>query len=130
MAMRVLFIGDVVGPRAVDWLASRLPGLRAEHAVDLAVVNAENCGADAASMTVEAVEQLLAAGADVITGGNHAFEGAEVEAVLGHERVLRPLNVSERWTDRSPRSSARTHTSRRCRCTCSWAARLWSPRWG
>ncbi len=95
MAMRVLFIGDVVGPRAVDWLACRLPGLRAEHAVDLVVVNAENCGADAASMTVEAVEQLLAAGADVITGGNHAFEGAEVEAVLRHERVLRPLNVGD-----------------------------------
>jgi 2',3'-cyclic-nucleotide 2'-phosphodiesterase len=93
--MRVLFIGDVVGPRAVDWLAGRLPGLRTEHAVDLAVVNAENCGADAASMTVEAVQRLLAAGADVITGGNHAFDGAEVEAVLAHERVLRPLNVGE-----------------------------------
>jgi calcineurin-like phosphoesterase/predicted enzyme related to lactoylglutathione lyase len=93
--MRVLFIGDVVGPRAVEWLAERLPGLRAEHAVDLAVVNAENCGADAASMTVVAVERLLAAGVDVITGGNHAFDGAEVEAVLAHERVLRPLNVGE-----------------------------------
>ncbi len=93
--MRVLFIGDVVGPRAVEWLAERLPELRAEHAVDLAVVNAENCGADAASMTVEAVERLLAAGADVITAGNHAFDGAEVEAVLTHERVLRPLNVGE-----------------------------------
>jgi metallophosphoesterase (TIGR00282 family) len=93
--MRVLFIGDVVGPRAVDWLASRLPSLRAEHGVDLAVVNAENCGVDAASMTVEAVARLLAAGADVITGGNHAFDGAEVEAVLAHERVLRPLNVGE-----------------------------------
>jgi metallophosphoesterase (TIGR00282 family) len=93
--MRVLFIGDVVGPRAVEWLAERLPGLRAEHGVDLTVVNAENCGADAASMTVEGVERLLAAGADVITGGNHAFDGAEVEAVLTHERVLRPFNVAE-----------------------------------
>jgi calcineurin-like phosphoesterase/predicted enzyme related to lactoylglutathione lyase len=93
--MRVLFIGDVVGPRAVDWLVQRLPGLRAEHAVEAAVVNAENSGADAASMTIEAVERLLGAGADVITGGNHAFDGAEVEAVLAHERVLRPLNVGE-----------------------------------
>jgi len=45
-------------------------------------------------MTVAGVERLLAAGAEVITGGNHAFEGAEVDAVLGHERVLRPLNVA------------------------------------
>jgi len=93
--MRVLFIGDVVGPRAVEWLAARLPRLRFEHDIDLAVVDAENCAPDGVSMTLAAVERLLAAGADVITGGNHAFEGEEVEAVLAHERVLRPLNVGE-----------------------------------
>jgi len=93
--MRVLFVGDVVGPRAVAWLAARLPLLRSENDVDLVVVDAENCGPDGASMTVAAVEQLLQAGADLITGGNHAFEGPEVDAVLSHERVLRPLNVPE-----------------------------------
>ena len=93
--MRLIFIGDVVGPRAVDWLAERLPAMRAENEVDLVVVDAENSAADAASMSVAAVERLLAAGADVITGGNHAFEGAEFEAVLAHERVLRPLNVRD-----------------------------------
>ncbi len=93
--MRVLFVGDVVGPRAVAWLAERLPLLRSANSVDLVVVDAENCGPDGASMTVAAVEQLLQAGADLITGGNHAFEGAEVDAVLSHERVLRPLNVPE-----------------------------------
>ena len=73
----------------------RLPGLRAEHGVDLTVVDAENCAPDAASMTLGAVEGLLESGADVITGGNHAFEGGEVNAVLAHERVLRPLNVAD-----------------------------------
>ncbi|HTU78636.1 MAG TPA: YmdB family metallophosphoesterase [Solirubrobacteraceae bacterium] len=92
--MRALFVGDVVGPRAVEWLAARLPSLRREHGVDLAIVDAENCAADGASMSVAGVEALLAAGADVITGGNHAFEGAEMHAVLDHERVLRPLNVA------------------------------------
>jgi metallophosphoesterase (TIGR00282 family) len=92
--MRVLFVGDVVGPRAVEWLASRLPALRAEYCVELGVIDAENCAPDGASMTLAAVEELLAAGADMITGGNHAFEGSEVEAVLGHERVVRPLNVA------------------------------------
>jgi metallophosphoesterase (TIGR00282 family) len=92
--LRVLFAGDVVGPRAVTWLAARLPQLRAEHSLDLVIVDAENSAADGASMTVAAVEQLLQTGADVITGGNHAFEGAEFEAVLEHERVLRPLNVA------------------------------------
>ncbi len=92
--MRIIFIGDVVGPRAVDWLAGRLPALRAENRVDLVVVDAENCASDGNSMTVVGVERLLDAGADVVTGGNHAFEGPEFEAVLRHERVLRPLNVA------------------------------------
>ncbi|MGO9488983.1 MAG: YmdB family metallophosphoesterase [Solirubrobacteraceae bacterium] len=92
--IRALFVGDVVGPAAVEWLASRLPPLRDEHGVDLVIVDAENCAEDAASMSVEGVERLLDAGADVITGGNHAFEGAEAEAVLSHERVVRPLNVA------------------------------------
>jgi 2',3'-cyclic-nucleotide 2'-phosphodiesterase len=93
--MRALFVGDVVGPRAVDWLAGRLPALRAEHGLQLIVVDAENCAPDAESMTLDGVQRLLSAGADVITGGNHAFEGSEVEAVLGHERVVRPLNVGD-----------------------------------
>jgi len=93
--MRVLFVGDVVGPRAVAWLAARLPVLRAEHAVDVVVVDAENCAADAASMTMEGVQRLLNAGADIVTGGNHAFEGREDDAVLAHPSVLRPLNVGE-----------------------------------
>ncbi|MHB8233295.1 MAG: YmdB family metallophosphoesterase [Solirubrobacteraceae bacterium] len=93
--MRVLFVGDVVGPRAVTWLARRIPDLRERHGLDLVIVDAENCAPDASSMTLAGVEELCQAGADVITGGNHAFEGLEVEAVLGHERVLRPLNVAE-----------------------------------
>jgi 2',3'-cyclic-nucleotide 2'-phosphodiesterase len=93
--MQVLFVGDVVGPRATRWLVERLPDLRAEHKIDVIVVDAENCGADAESMTVDGIEQLLAAGADVITGGNHAFDGTEVEAVLEHERMVRPLNVAD-----------------------------------
>ena len=91
----MLFVGDVVGPRAVSWLAARLAVLRSENGADLVVVDAENCGPNGASMNVAAVEQLLQAGADLITGGNHAFEGPEVNAVLRHERVLPPLNVPE-----------------------------------
>jgi 2',3'-cyclic-nucleotide 2'-phosphodiesterase len=94
VSLRALFVGDVVGPRAIAWLAERLPGLRAEHRVDLTIVDAENCGANGACMSVAGVEALLGAGADVVTGGNHAFEGEEMEAVLAHERVLRPLNVA------------------------------------
>ena len=93
--MNVLFVGDVVGPQAVEYLAGRLQALRRDLNADLAVVNAENCGPSGVGMTVQLVERLLGAGADVITAGNHAFDGPEADAVLAHPRVLRPLNVSD-----------------------------------
>ncbi len=92
--MRVLFVGDVVHPVAVEWLADRLPGMRSDHRANLVIVNAENCGPDGLSMTVAGVERLVAASADLITGGNHVFDGPESDAVLTHPRVLRPLNVA------------------------------------
>ncbi|TCJ19928.1 hypothetical protein E0L93_02965 [Rubrobacter taiwanensis] len=97
--MNVIFIGDIVGPGAVDYLARRLPPLREEHGADLVVANAENClvsGSEVWSgfgMSVELVERLFAAGVDVITGGNHSWDGPHSETVLEHPRVLRPHNV-------------------------------------
>jgi calcineurin-like phosphoesterase len=97
--MNVLMIGDVVGPEATAWLAGRLPTLRREHAIDLVVVNAENCAVTASTpwagfgMTRALVDLLLEAGADVITSGNHGWDGPDAELVHRHPRVLRPLNM-------------------------------------
>lgn len=91
--MRVLFIGDIVGPSAVHHVAGCLPALRHDHAVDLVIANAENCAPSGSGMTSELVGMLFDAGVDTITGGNHSWDGAEAEAVLGHPCVLRPANV-------------------------------------
>ena len=97
--MNLLMIGDVVGPQATAWLASRLPTLRREHAIDLVIVNAENCAVTEPTpwagfgMTRALVDLLLEAGADVITSGNHGWDGPEAEAVHRHPQVLRPLNM-------------------------------------
>jgi metallophosphoesterase (TIGR00282 family) len=99
--VNVLMIGDIVGPDAVDNLAERLPGLRRELNVDLVIANAENCAVngtvpwDGFGMTVESVERLLAGGVDVITSGNHGWDGPESRDVHAHPRVLRPLNLPE-----------------------------------
>ncbi len=93
--MIVLFVGDIVGPEATAYVAGRLPELRREHGVDLAVANAENCAPSGMGMTVELVELLFESGADVITGGNHSWDGLEAVEVLEHPRVLRPHNVPE-----------------------------------
>ena len=92
--MRALFIGDVVGTAAVAYVAERLPRLRADLALDAVIANAENCGPTGVGMAVDQVERLLASGVDVVTAGNHAFDGPEVASVLALSRVLRPLNLA------------------------------------
>jgi metallophosphoesterase (TIGR00282 family) len=91
----VLFVGDVVGPAAAAYVAERVPELRRELDVDLVVANAENCAPTGLGMTVELVELLLGSGVDVITGGNHSWDGDEAEEALAHPRVLRPHNLAE-----------------------------------
>ena len=100
--MKVLTVGDIVGEESARWIADRLPGLRADLDLDWIVVNAENCAVTGPSpmngfgMTLDIVELLVAAGVDVITGGNHSWDGPEVEKVLEHPYVVRPANVEER----------------------------------
>lgn len=101
--MNVLFIGDVVGPEASAWLAGRLPELRRQHDVDLVIVNAENCRIggpppdDLSGMTLADVDRLFSNGADIITSGNHSWDGPDAPAVLANPHVLRPLNVPGDW---------------------------------
>jgi 2',3'-cyclic-nucleotide 2'-phosphodiesterase len=99
--MNVLMVGDIVGPDAVEYLAGRLPELRREHDLDLVVANAENCAITAPTpwkgfgMTVGLVERLLESGVDVVTSGNHGWDGPEADALHRNPRVLRPHNLPD-----------------------------------
>jgi 2',3'-cyclic-nucleotide 2'-phosphodiesterase len=99
--MNVLFIGDLVGPEAVTYLVGRLPGLRQQYGIDLVVANAENTAITAPTpwegfgMTLGIVEELLSGGVDVITSGNHGWDGPEMGEVHRHPRVLRPYNLPD-----------------------------------
>src|ERR1700735_681618 len=90
--MRILFIGDVVGRSGRDTVAARLPGLRKELRIDLAVVNAENAS-HGFGLSPDMANTLFAAGADVITLGNHAWDRKEIVPYIAETpRLLRPLN--------------------------------------
>lgn len=90
--MRILFLGDIVGRAGRDAVLAALPGLRLTLRVDLAVVNAENA-AHGFGLAPEMAEALLAAGADVLTLGNHAWDRKDLIPYLARERrVIRPLN--------------------------------------
>src|SRR6185312_16687987 len=59
---------------------------------DLAIVNGENA-ADGAGITAKLADKLLAAGADVVTLGNHTYRRSGIAAYLAaSERVIRPAN--------------------------------------
>lgn len=99
--MEILFVGDVVGAEATHWLAGRIPGLRDRLRLDYVVVNAENAAVtgpnpmDGFGITTDLLHTLLDTGADIITGGNHSWDGPDVQPVLAHPRVARPHNVDE-----------------------------------
>ena len=90
--MKVIFIGDLVGKIARQALKEILPEWRKKYAPDFVVVNGENM-AHGIGMTNKTVDEVLAAGVDVITSGDHAFDKAEEDNVFaGHPNVLRPAN--------------------------------------
>ena len=94
--MKALIVGDVVGGVGLRALLGTLPALREEHEPDLVVVNAENA-AGGAGTSARQVRDLLAAGVDVLTGGNHTLRQADLLPVLASEpRVLRPENLAIR----------------------------------
>jgi len=92
--MRILFVADVFGVPGRRAVEERLPTLREELAADFCVVNGENA-ADGAGITPRIADRILAAGADVITLGNHVWRRPEIGPYLADsERVIRPANVS------------------------------------
>jgi 2',3'-cyclic-nucleotide 2'-phosphodiesterase len=93
--MRLLFIGDVVGRPGREALAAAMPELRSERMPDLVVVNGEN-SAGGVGVTKETAEEIFAAGADVITLGNHTYRHRDVYPYLNSEsRIIRPVNFPE-----------------------------------
>ena len=92
--MKILFLGDVMGRTGRSAVTDLLPRLRTAWGLDFVVVNAEN-SASGMGMTAQIGTEILAAGADVITLGDHAFDQREMMAHIAREpRILRPLNIA------------------------------------
>lgn len=87
-----MMVGDVVGRPGRRALKAVLPGLRKELGLDFVVVNGENAAAGF-GLTDETADEILSAGATVISGGNHTFDQKEfVHSLDGEMPVLRPAN--------------------------------------
>ena len=102
---KLLFIGDIVGEPGLRFLEANLPDLIRTHGADFVIANAENlhledhrngpCG-----MTSAELERLFAAGVQLVTGGNHSWDGPEGATVHDDPHVLRPLNIGVGWPGR------------------------------
>jgi hypothetical protein len=96
----ILFIGDVVGGLGRRTLLAMLPRLREELAPTFVVVNGEN-SAGGLGITPDIADEMLAAGVDVITLGNHAYHRREILGYLREQdRLIRPANYLRRHPGR------------------------------
>ncbi|MDR2446189.1 MAG: TIGR00282 family metallophosphoesterase [Treponema sp.] len=89
---KVIMLGDVVGDPGLEALEKQLPRMIQEYDADFITVNGENA-AEGFGISEAALNRMLAAGADVVTSGNHVWEKREFWPILRNEkRVLRPAN--------------------------------------
>ena len=102
MEFRVLAVGDVVGESGLKHLERRLREVKRREGIQFTVVNGENCAG--VGILPDQAEALFAAGADVITLGNHTFGKGQIVPLLEDSPwLLRPANFSGRapgkgWT--------------------------------
>ena len=93
MDFKVLAVGDVVGNPGLDRICRSLRKLKRETGADFVIVNGEN--AAVVGMTPRQGEEILDAGADVITMGNHTFGKRELTDYLDDcPQILRPANLA------------------------------------
>ncbi|MBA5777272.1 TIGR00282 family metallophosphoesterase [Stappia sp. F7233] len=90
--MRLLFLGDLVGRTGRTAAIEALPGLIEDNAIDFVIVNGEN-SARGFGITEEILRDVLDAGADVVTTGNHVWDQRETLVYIERQdRLLRPVN--------------------------------------
>lgn len=90
--LRLLFIGDVVGPAGRDAIQRFVPELRQALRLDAVIVNGENSADNGFGVTDQTAADLLSV-CDFVTLGDHSFDQPSIGAFLDREpRIIRPAN--------------------------------------
>jgi len=94
--MKILFLGDVIGPSGCKSVRDYLPQIRKKNKIDFVIANGENAADSGVGITEKISEDLYNAGVDVITSGNHIWDQKEtIEHIAREKRLLRPENFIE-----------------------------------
>jgi len=92
--MKVIIIGDVVGKPGRKVLTESLKRLKEQYEAEFVVANVENA-AEGAGVVPKVGDEILNAGVDVMTSGNHIFDKKEViQYIENQPRLLRPANYA------------------------------------
>ena len=89
--MKILAVGDIVGLNGLNKLKEILPNLKQREKIDFVIVNGENV-AGGMGITQKDFKQIVFAGADVVTLGNHTWSKKDVFNIIDDEKLLRPAN--------------------------------------
>ena len=93
--MKVLFVGDVVGRNARNFVQKKIIELKAQLKLDAIIVNVENA-AGGFGVTPLICDDFFNAGADILTTGNHIWDKREIISYISkNDRLLRPMNMIE-----------------------------------
>ena len=89
--MNILIIGDIVGSAGVDKVKKILPKAIKENNIDFIIANAEN-SADGMGITSKIYKELIVAGVNVVTMGNHTWGKKDIFNIIENKNLLRPAN--------------------------------------
>ena len=89
--MKILAVGDIVGENGLRKLKEILPNLKQQEKIDFIIVNGENV-AGGIGITEKLFNQIIQAGADVVTLGNHTWSKKDIFNFIDNEKLIRPAN--------------------------------------
>jgi len=89
--MKILAVGDIVGENGLNKLKEILPNLKQREKIDFVIVNGENV-AGGMGITEKHFKQIIFAGADVVTMGNHTWSKKDIFTFIDEEKLIRPAN--------------------------------------
>ena len=92
--LKILTVGDIVGENGVKKVKQILPKLKEEKQIDFVIINGENA-ASGMGITQKLFSDLIQAGADVITMGNHTWGKKDIFSFIDDKRLIRPANYSK-----------------------------------
>lgn len=89
--MKIFIIGDIVGNKGVEKVTQTLPQYIKTNNIDFVIANGEN-SADGMGITSKIFKELLTAGVNVVTMGNHTWGKKDIFNIIENKNLLRPAN--------------------------------------